>query len=252
MVETELCGKFMLEDGFCHMKRRMKYNELILMVSGEMYICEDDKDFYTVKEGDMLFLKSGRVHRGWKNSTGPVSFFWMHYTSDCELYNSLPAQFTPSETSYISQLYNQLFRYCKISREAVNCAATLLLLEAAEAVKAPVPANPIAEGVRAWIEANSSKNITVKKVADVFGYSPDYVSLILKELTGYTVKKYITFLRMDRAKELLLSTELNGKQISAICGYDDYKQFLKLFKKNAGLTPKEFRRVYRHNLINTV
>ncbi|MGN1098203.1 MAG: AraC family transcriptional regulator, partial [Clostridia bacterium] len=107
MVETELCGKFMLEDNFCHMKRKMIYNELILMTEGEMYICEDDADFYTVKKGDMLFLKSGRVHRGFKNSTGPVSFFWFHYTSDEETYNNLVPHFTPSETAYIAQLYNQ-------------------------------------------------------------------------------------------------------------------------------------------------
>lgn len=252
MVETELCGKFMLEDGFCHMKRTMSYNELIFMTQGEMYICEDDKDFYTVKQGDMLFLKAGKTHRGYKNSVGPVAFFWFHYRADSEPLNNLAPLFTPTETAYIAQLYNQLFRYAEISKEAQNCAATLLVLEAAEAARLRAPANPAAESIRAWLEANSAKKLTVGKVAEHFGYSPDHVSLLLKGLTGYSVKNYITYLRMDRAKELLLSSDLNAKQISSVCGWGDYKQFLKQFKKHTGLTPKEYRRAFRRSLINTL
>ncbi len=253
MVETELCGKFMLEDGFCHMRRTMRYNELIYMTEGEMYICEDSKDFYTVKKGDMLLLKAGREHRGWKESRGNVSFFWFHYISENPEDSSFPPHFSPRRAAYIAELYNQLFRYCKISREAVNCAATLLVLEAREEAFSHVKESSFtAENIRSWLEANAAKKITVEKTAAHFGYSPDYISSLLKELTGYSVKNYITFLRIDRAKELLLSTELTAKQIALSCGYEDYRQFLKLFKKHSGTTPGEYRRQYSHSLINTL
>ncbi|MGN1098353.1 MAG: helix-turn-helix domain-containing protein, partial [Clostridia bacterium] len=134
----------------------------------------------------------------------------------------------------------------------VNCAATLLVIEAIEAARGGTQRNAAAESIRSWIEANVSKKLTVGKIAERFGYSPDYISQLMKELTGYTVKNYITYLRLDRAKELLLSTDMNIKQISSICGCGDYKQFLKLFRKHTGLTPKNYRSVYRHNMINTV
>lgn len=253
MVRTELCGKFVLENGFCHMKRRMALNELILMTEGEMYICEDDKDFYTVRAGDMLFLRAGREHRGFKESSGPVSFFWFHYSSDSDEDNSLVPHFTPAKTAYIAQLYNQLFRYCKISREAVDCAATLLVIEAREAASGTAAErSTTAETIRAWIEAGATGRLTVRKIAEHFGYSPDYVSSLLKELTGFSAKNYITHLRIDRAMELFLSTDMSAKQISAHCGYEDYRQFLKLFKKHTGMTPKEYRGLYRHSLINTL
>ena len=57
---------------------------------------------------------------------------------------------------------------------------------------------------------------------------------------------------MDMAMELLLSSDLNLKQISYRCGYEDYSQFLKLFKKRCGTTPTEYRRHYRSSIINTV
>lgn len=252
MVRTELCGKFMLEDGFCHMRRRMNLNELIYMIEGEMYICEDDEDFYTVRSGDMLFLKAGREHRGFKASSGPVAFFWFHFTSENEDDNCLKAHFTPGESAYIVQLYNRLFRYSRLSQEALDCAATLLLSEARDAQSVPSHSGRIAEEIRAYIEADPTKKLTAKKIADRFGYSQDYISAALRELTGYSVKNYITHLRMDRAMELLLSSDLSAKQISFICGYEDYSQFLKLFKRHCGTTPTNYRRHYRYSVINTI
>lgn len=253
MVKAELCGKFMLEDGFCHMKRRMGLNELILMTEGEMYICEDETDFYTVRPGEMLFLKAGREHCGFKVSEGPVSFLWFHYTSGSDEDNSLPAHFAPKETAYIVQLYNQLFRYSKTSREAADCAATLLVAEARSAAeKNTSPSGEIAEEIRAYIEADPSKKLTAAKIAARFGYSADYISSLLRDLTGYSVKNYITHLRMDRAMELLLSSDLSLKEISHRCGYEDYSQFLKLFKKHCGTTPTAYRRHFKSSIINTI
>ncbi len=252
MVRSELCGKFMLEDGFCHMKRRMDMNELIFMTEGEMYICEDEQDFYTVQAGDVLFLRAGREHRGFKVSEGPVSFFWFHYTSDHDDDNNLISHFTPKKTGYIAQLYNQLFRFSKTSRETADCAATLLIAEVRSAAEKTLsPSGEIAEEIRSYIEAAPSKKLTPKKIADRFGYSPDYISSLLRELTGYSVKNYITHLRMDRAMELLLSSDLNFKQIAYRCGYEDYSQFLKLFKKYCGTTPTDYRRNFRSSIINT-
>ncbi len=250
MVEIELCGKFVLDEGFCHMRRRMKYNELIYMTEGEMYISEDGEDFYHVKAGDMLFLKAGREHYGYEKSEGAVEFYWFHFTGEEE---GLPSHFTPGRTGYIVQLYNQLFRYCKISREAANCAATLLVLEAkSESERGKETQNAAAEEIRAWIEVNAVKDISVEKVANRFGYSADYASVLIKNLTGYSIKNYIIYLRLDRAKEMLLSTDMNTKEIGFRCGYKDYKQFLKLFKKHEGITPKGYRESYRYSLINTL
>lgn len=253
MVDADLCGKFMLEDGFCHMRRTMNHNELIYMTEGEMYICVDNKNFYTVKKGEMLFLKAGLLHYGYKPSEGKVSFFWFHYLSEDEADCNLIPHFTPSRSSYIAELYNQLFRYSQTSKEAFNCAATLLVYEVRmESVAPAAKRNAFAETVRSWLEANATNKITVEKTAAHFGYSPDHISAMMKELTGYSVKNYITHLRINRAIELLLSTQLSAKEISFRCGYEDYRQFLKIFKKHTGTTPIGYRNIYAYSKINSV
>ena len=53
-VEHYLCGKFISEGNWSHMRRSMSVHEIILMLEGEMYIAEDDKR-YVVRAGDLYF-----------------------------------------------------------------------------------------------------------------------------------------------------------------------------------------------------
>ena len=53
---------------------------------------------------------------------------------------------------------------------------------------------------------------------------------------------YLTSIRMEKAKNLLLSTSLSVAEVSEQSGYGDYRIFTKVFKKNEGITPSQFRR----------
>lgn len=64
---------------------------------------------------------------------------------------------------------------------------------------------------------------------------------VFKATTGYSPLQYLTKTRMSYAKELLLFTDLGIAEISNLCGYTDQNYFTRVFKKNIGLTPSEFR-----------
>ena len=53
--------------------------------------------------------------------------------------------------------------------------------------------------------------------------------------------EYLTGLRMDKAKELLTSTEYSMKEICSMVGYADPNYFSRIFKKNTGVTPTEYK-----------
>ena len=53
---------------------------------------------------------------------------------------------------------------------------------------------------------------------------------------------YLTNIRMERAKQLLLSTDLPVAEVSEQAGYGDYRVFTKVFKKAEGVTPSQYRR----------
>ena len=53
---------------------------------------------------------------------------------------------------------------------------------------------------------------------------------------------YLTNMRLEKAKKLLVSTALSVAEIAEQCGYSDYRVFTKVFKKTEGITPSQFRR----------
>ena len=53
--------------------------------------------------------------------------------------------------------------------------------------------------------------------------------------------KYLTQIRIERAKELIMATQYRFGQIARLVGYDDYQYFVKVFKKTSGYAPGEYR-----------
>ena len=87
----------------------------------------------------------------------------------------------------------------------------------------------------------SDKDISLHSVAREVNVSPNHFSTIFSRETGETFISYITAIRIDRAKVLLKTTQLRTSDIGYEVGYNDTHYFSYVFKKNAGMTPKEFR-----------
>lgn len=88
---------------------------------------------------------------------------------------------------------------------------------------------------------NFNKDITLESVALEVGLSSQYLSKVFKEKSGTNFIDYITKKRLEFAVELLKRGELNIKEISKMSGYEDSNYFCKIFKKDTGLSPKQFR-----------
>ena len=94
----------------------------------------------------------------------------------------------------------------------------------------------------AYIRENyNSEDISLNLVAQVTNVSPSYFSSIFSQEKGITFIEYLTNVRIEKAKELLRSTTLRSSEISQAVGYKDSHYFSYLFKKETGLTPREYR-----------
>lgn len=95
-----------------------------------------------------------------------------------------------------------------------------------------------------YVQQHFGENLTLEDVCAAIGFSVSYFSVLFKRETGEGFAKYLTRVRMDRAKELLQDTTLPVAEICAQVGYSDLRYFTQTFKKVTSLNPGQYRKLY--------
>jgi len=93
------------------------------------------------------------------------------------------------------------------------------------------------------IQSSYKEDLNLEETAKSVNVTPQYLSKLFKEDTGKSFKELIIELRINEAKKLLKTSDLNIRKIAYEIGYNDPNYFIRIFKKNTGLTPKEYQRV---------
>ncbi|BEP28915.1 response regulator transcription factor [Helicovermis profundi] len=94
-----------------------------------------------------------------------------------------------------------------------------------------------------YIEKNYHKEITLDDVAERMAFSSYYFSKLFKQQTGVNFIDFLTKVRIDKSKQLLKETDLSMKYIANKIGYRDANYFSRVFKKNIGMNPSEYRNI---------
>lgn len=93
-----------------------------------------------------------------------------------------------------------------------------------------------------FVQNHLAEEISLSVLAEEFHFSTQYVSQLFKNEIGVNFLTYLTNIRMEKAKKLLLGTDLPIADVSEQSGYGDYRVFTKVFKKSEGVTPSQYRR----------
>ncbi len=112
-----------------------------------------------------------------------------------------------------------------------------------EAQQSDITTRPI-RLAKQYIQNHLGENISLEAVSASIGLSSSYFSVAFKKETGEGFVKYITRVRIDRAKELLQQTDLPVSEICQQVGYSDLKHFTATFKKITNLSPGQYRKIY--------
>lgn len=105
-----------------------------------------------------------------------------------------------------------------------------------------VQADIILRGKRFLADNYANPELTLKSVADYVGLNEKYFSSRFTKEAGTTFSAYLTDLRMQKAKKLMLSTDLRMYEISERVGYHNVEHFNRMFKKSFGISPGDFRK----------
>ena len=97
-------------------------------------------------------------------------------------------------------------------------------------------------GITRYLQDHLAEEISLSVLAEQFHLNPQYISQLFKSEIGVNFLAYLTNIRMEKAKKLLLSTSLSIAEVAEQSGYGDYRVFTKVFKKSEGITPSQYRR----------
>ena len=101
--------------------------------------------------------------------------------------------------------------------------------------------SPVVKKTVLMIDSDVSAELSLHILAEKQGVSSPYLATVFKKETKKTVSEYIRDKRIERAKHLLSTTGLQIQSVAMHCGIMDVQYFSKLFKKQTGKTPKEYR-----------
>ncbi|AOY74952.1 PocR ligand-binding domain-containing protein [Clostridium formicaceticum] len=100
----------------------------------------------------------------------------------------------------------------------------------------------VIQGIKRFIRNNHDKSLTLEEIAASVYLSPYYVSRIFKENQNMTVMDYVTKVKLEEAKKLLRNPRYQIDEIAERLGYSDASYFSKVFRRNEGMSPTQFRR----------
>lgn len=282
-------GQFVSAEDWQHKEMQLSKDfELLIGLQHSIYIQVGAKQ-YELQPGDVLLIPPGVRYFGYHPSQKGASFFWLHFFPRMEavtyskeqlinhlmaseidshkaaINNSvfLPAFFRVTFTDKPFILMKQILDIANASYYstfAVDYVVTELLIELTEQYHKQLlhsTTNPADNSQKfaqivEWIRVNIYEDLSVKEVADTFSFNPDHLTRLFKKKIGMSTIKYINTLRLNKAKELLCTTNKSIKEISYELNFKDEKYFMKLFKNYEGITPSQFRDAYTHTYINTI
>ncbi len=92
-----------------------------------------------------------------------------------------------------------------------------------------------------YMDKNYTQDITLEEIAEEAGLSKSYFCTVFRRLNGLTPWEYINIRRVNRALELLRTTDDNILDIALQCGYNNTSNFNRIFRSVTGQTPKAYR-----------
>lgn len=244
------------------------YFELYYVVKGQCKIFVEH-NLFVVNEGDLIILPPSTLHRSQYDQNTPVDRIILSFNEEYLL--PLIKLISPSfniniftvgkltfsgkaRRDFLNHLLNLLEENRKSDvYKTINSHAIMLSLFAhigrnSKNIKQEELIDITTASIQnaaKYIFENFNSEITLKQAADIAGMSETYFSRKFAEITGYGFKEYLTNIRIKKSQEILCSGKLSITQTAIACGFNDPNYFGDAFKKNTGLSPRDFRKNYK-------
>ena len=106
--------------------------------------------------------------------------------------------------------------------------------------------NPHIKSIKQYVSKHYKEKMTLSEIANEVHLAPEYCSSLFAKQVGVSLFDFISKQRIEEAKSLIITTGFSFTKIAELCGFDDYNYFSRVFKRVAGVSPKDYRKLKRH------
>ena len=254
------CGIDRINDrarGSLRQHGRIDYH-ILYIAAGTCYVKFDgDTEFRPVVEGGIIFFRPCERQEYFFRSGSKSVSYYIHFTgmdckkilSDLDIYDITVFNMGKS-TAFEDTFQKMMLEYSlKKSGHEYFCAALLLQLLTIISRKHELSKIHVDRESEKRINhtleimyQNIGSDISVEELAKSCCLSTGHFSHLFKDVVGVSPHSYMIFLRMEKARDLLLGTRLSIREVGEAVGCPDQNYFSRLFKKHSGLSPSEFRK----------
>ena len=228
--------------------------QLLYISSGKAFF-EFSEGISEVSAGEMILYRPGVPQHYWYLLQDRPEVYWIHFTgADAEAYLD-QAGFSGKRQLHVGispeyrEIFRRIIRELQLRRPCFEEFPPLylrqLLAEIHRSQQTGIlkPGPSQEEILRAVQDFNASfsSSICIREYAASHHMSVCWFIRSFRRCIGMTPMQYITFIRITRAKELLRSTDYSIQEISSMVGYENPLYFSRIFKKQTGYSPSEYR-----------
>jgi AraC-like DNA-binding protein len=254
-------GLFISRGKGIHPDRVIDSHELIFVGKGRLGMQEGDRPF-DVLPGQTLLLWPGRRHQGIVPYPEDLSFHWIHFAmrdagdGGRGSALALPQHTTLSRPQRLADLFSRFLddqETGQLMEVQADLLVTLMLCELVRSPEADATEHPsaaLAGHAKRHVATHFHEPIGTAQIAEALGCHPDYLGRVYRRVYGHTLTEALHRRRVSEARALLREEGRAIDEVAGECGFDDPGYFRRVFKRYAGMTPRDFRRLYARAHVN--
>lgn len=250
-----------LEINYADSYHSYEYTRLCTIVEGEKHIRVNNEKRFTYDTSQFLLLPpQSHVHMTIKRPTQALVFelsdvlikkVCAHLSRDGDFDNSLLMQdrvlCAHESTGFkevcqkIVQLLSADYKDSKYMLDLLGQQLVYYLMQTkgAQQLLEPTLSTPVNRAIR-FMHESFAAPVSIRQIADELGMSEANFSQYFKKITGISPHAYLTHLRLEKAKELIIHASVTD--VAIYLGYDNISHFITLFKNKYGITPGEYKK----------
>ena len=236
----------------------------LLCVRGGLLEFTLDSTSFQLQAGDLVLVPKGHMHSFCNSGTVPADYYELKFTllsqsltqmlTDCN-YFVRSDTFACQLVEHIATEYQQCRTWTDDSATAALSTLVFHLTSENRVTSQDEPNvidttgyTPLAQKVVSFLLAHFAENLTLDDVSAGVDISKNYLCNAFKRSTGVTILDCLNMIRIRKAAELIVYSDLSLTQVAQMCGYVSTSHFNRVFAHYVGLPPGQCRRAYSSDL----